>query len=72
MKDCPKERHYLDDLCLGCRHTWEEHFVNHKNKQIWCGKDVPIRGYLAMCPCKNFQLDNLRHVEILAEERKLI
>jgi hypothetical protein len=75
MKDRSQERYFLGDLCLSCKHTWEEHFVNHKNKQIWCGFDhgeFQERWGGWSCPCKNFVLDNLKHIEILAEERGLV
>lgn len=75
MKDRSQESHYMDDVCLGCKHTWEEHFINAKNKQVWCGFDrggfrEEWRGW--SCPCHNFVLDNLKHIEILAEEKGLV
>lgn len=69
MKDRSTEEYYMDDRCLGCGHPWEFHFVNDLNKQIWCGlEDMNMWS----CPCKNFVLDNLRHIEILAEEKGLV
>ena len=70
MKRRDNEEHYLDDLCL-CGHTWEDHFVNAKNGQIWCGTEDNV-NFLLHCKCKNFTLDNLKHIEILAEDRGLI
>jgi hypothetical protein len=73
MKDRSKERYFLEDTCLGCKHTWEDHFVDNKNKQIWCGFDFEMgRNRLFSCMCKNFVLDNLNHIEILAKDRGLV
>lgn len=74
MKDRSREQHCMDDLCL-CTHRWEQHFVNARNGQIWCGFDggeykEEWRGW--NCPCKNFVLDNLKYIEDLAKEKGLV
>lgn len=69
-KSILKEKHYLNDRCL-CGHKWEDHFLNIRNNQIWCGHDDTV-NWLLSCECRNFQLNNLYHIEILAEEKKLI
>lgn len=75
MKDRSKEAYYLEDLCLSCKHTWEKHFVNATNNQIWCGFNYEKYQELNWgfgCPCKNFTLDNLKHIEIIAADKNLI